>query len=89
MFLIAMARGLKGGWLDHATFAAPANRAWAALRTKIDANGVVHGIGGSTAIGDNFDHYFKRPQVDHDPRGMGAYILAAVLAADLPASGRP
>ncbi|OAM90042.1 glycoside hydrolase family 88 protein [Termitidicoccus mucosus] len=84
MYLIAMIRGMKGGWLDRDTFAVPARRAWAGLQTRIDTSGVVRGICGGTAIGDSYEHYFNRPQPSHDPRGIGAFIAAAALAAALP-----
>ncbi len=84
MFLIALARGVREGWLDAAEFAEPARRAWAGLQTKIDADGRVRDICRGTGIGDTLPYYFTRPTATSDPRGLGAVITAAVEAARLP-----
>ncbi|MBE2212898.1 MAG: glycoside hydrolase family 88 protein [Opitutaceae bacterium] len=78
MFLIAICRGVEGGWLDRDAFAPAARRAWAGLRNRIDENGVVHGICRGTEIGDTLEFYASRPTKPHDPRGLGAVITAAV-----------
>lgn len=85
MFLIAISRGLQAGWLDQALFAGPARQAWAGLQTRIDDRGVVQGICRGTGIGDTMEYYFQRPTMAHDPRGVGAYISAALAAMQLPA----
>lgn len=77
MFILAMARGLRNGWLDMKYRSAVEN-AWAALKTKIDADGTVHGICRGTGIGFNLPFYFNRQTFDNDPRGLGAVITAAV-----------
>jgi unsaturated rhamnogalacturonyl hydrolase len=87
MFLLAMVRGMQGGWLERGAFAGPAQRAWDGLRERIGADGIVRGITGGTAIGDRLEHYARRPTPDHDPRGVGAVIIAALLAEDFFAHG--
>lgn len=78
MFLIAMARGMEERRLDPARFGEPARRAWAGLQTRIDERGVVRGICRGTGIGGSVEYYAGRPTRDHDPRGLGAFISAAV-----------
>jgi rhamnogalacturonyl hydrolase YesR len=81
MFYIALARGLRAGWLDSNEFAPCAHRAWAALQTRIDKDGVVQGICRGTGIGDSTEYYRTRPTNPHDPRGLGAYLTAAIEAS--------
>ena len=82
MFVIGLARGLKGGWLDP-VHAAAAWRAWDGVCTKIDADGTVRGICQGTGVGDDLMFYAKRKTPLHDPRGLGAVLTAAVEMQDL------
>lgn len=82
MFVLAMARGVRQGWLDN-KYKSHARRGWQALEQKIDADGTVHGICRGTGIGNSLAFYFERETFDHDPRGLGATIFAALEAAKL------
>ncbi len=77
MFILAIARGISNGWLDK-EYMDPVVNAWEALKGKIDSDGTVHGICRGTGIGKNLEFYFNRQTFDHDPRGLGAVITAAV-----------
>lgn len=83
MFALAMARGVRKGWLNK-SFKQPALKAWSAVAGKIDANGVVHGICRGTEIGFDEQFYFDRKTIDNDPRGLGAVITAGLEIAKLP-----
>lgn len=83
MFALAMARGVRKGWLSK-SFKQPALKAWNAVAGKIDANGVVHGICRGTEIGFNEQFYLDRKTIDNDPRGLGAVITAGIEIAKLP-----
>lgn len=83
MFALAMARGVRKGWLNK-SFKQPALKAWSAVAGKIDANGVVHGICRGTEIGLDEQFYFDRKTIDNDPRGLGAVITAGLEIAKLP-----
>lgn len=83
MFALAMARGVRKGWLNK-SFKQPALKAWDAVAGKIDANGVVHGICRGTEIGFDEQFYFDRKTIDNDPRGLGAVITAGIEIAKLP-----
>ncbi len=82
MFTLALARGVRKGWLP-ASYKKAALSGWNAVSGKIDADGAVHGICRGTEIGYTEQYYFDRPVVDHDPRGLGAVITAGIEIAQL------
>jgi len=82
MFTLAIARGIRNGWLDR-SYTEVVDRAWQALKKNIDQDGTVHGICRGTGIGDDLEFYFNRQTFDHDPRGLGAVITAAVEVSGL------
>lgn len=88
MFALAMARGVRNGWLDD-SFADRAIKAWDALAKKIDPDGTVHGICRGTGIGNSLDFYFERQTFDHDPRGLGAVIFAGIEVTKMRADLEP
>jgi rhamnogalacturonyl hydrolase YesR len=75
MFVLAMARGVRNGWIDR-DYRDRALRGWEALKSRIDDDGTVHGICRGTGIGYDLDFYFSRQTFDHDPRGLGAVLVA-------------
>lgn len=75
MFVLGMARGVRQGWID-AKYREHALRGWTALKSKSDTDGTVHGICRGTGMGYDLEFYFKRPTFDHDPRGLGAVMVA-------------
>ena len=77
MFVLGIARGVQYGWIDR-KYKNNAIKGWNALTRKIDDNGTVHSICRGTGIGTDRDFYFKRATFDHDPRGLGAVIIAGV-----------
>ncbi len=82
MFVLAMARGVRNGWIDK-QYKENALRGWQAIEKKIEADGTVHGICRGTGIGEELDFYFNRATFDHDPRGLGAVITAGIEVAKL------
>ncbi len=82
MFVLALARGVRNGWIEP-KYHAYAVRGWEALRRGIDNDGTVHGICGGTELGTTLDFYFERPTFAHDPRGLGAVIIAGVEISQL------
>ncbi|TCC96622.1 glycoside hydrolase family 88/105 protein [Pedobacter hiemivivus] len=82
LFTIALARGVREGWLN-AAYKKNALAGWEAVKTKIDENGVVHGICQGTDIGYDQEFYMKRKTIDNDPRGMGAVITAGIEISKL------
>jgi len=83
MFALAMARGVRKGWLNR-SFKQAALKGWSYVASQIDANGVVHGICRGTEIGFDEQFYLDRKTIDNDPRGLGAVITAGIEISKLP-----
>jgi unsaturated rhamnogalacturonyl hydrolase len=77
MFTMAMAKGVRMGWLDN-TYRNNAISGWKAVITKIEKDGTVHDICRGTEIGFDEAFYFERKRFDQDPRGLGAVIVAGI-----------
>jgi rhamnogalacturonyl hydrolase YesR len=82
MFVLAIARGVREGWIEK-KYKENATQAWNALTQKIADDGTVHGICRGTEIGNDLEFYFQRATFDHDPRGLGAVIVAGVEMSKL------
>lgn len=82
MFTLAIARGVRNGWLPQA-YKKYALLGWQGIANQIEAGGLVHGICRGTEIGFNEQFYLDRKQLDNDPRGLGAVITAAIEVAQL------
>lgn len=74
MLTYGLARGVNEGWLDH-SFAEVARKGWAALQTKITAEGDILDVCGSTDTG-NLEFYLNRPRIKGDLHGFGSLLLA-------------
>ena len=77
MFVLALARGVRNGWIDS-SYRRSALVGWEAITRKIGADGTVGGICQGTGIGENEEFYFTRKTPPHDPRGLGAVITAGI-----------
>ena len=77
IFTMAIARGVRLGWLD-AEYAAVAERAWKALTTEIDPDGTVHKICVGTMCSTDEEYYVTRPFYDDDTHGSFAVLFAGV-----------
>lgn len=82
MFTLAMAKGVRKGWLEK-TYREKAIRGWMAVQKKIEPDGTVHDICRGTEIGFNEAFYFDRKRFDQDPRGLGAVIAAGIEVSQL------
>ena len=82
MFVIAISRGIKNGWLDQ-KYKENVFQAWQAIKTKIGQDGTVSGICQGTGIGEDKEFYLKRKTPLHDPRGLGAVITAGIEVQNL------
>lgn len=82
LFTLAMARGVRRGWLPS-SFAAAARKGWTYVNAQISEDGVVKGICQGTEIGEDVNFYEKRKTIDNDPRGLGAVLTAALEIARL------
>lgn len=82
MTLYSLATGVRGGWLDRATFAPVIEAAWAGLAAAVDADGTVTGICTGTGIGTDVAFYEARPTAYNiSAPGLGSVFRAAVAYA--------
>jgi rhamnogalacturonyl hydrolase YesR len=82
MFTLAMAKGVRKGWLEK-SYRDKAIRGWMAVQKKVEADGTVHDICRGTEIGFDEAFYFERKRFDQDPRGLGAVIAAGIEVSQL------
>jgi unsaturated rhamnogalacturonyl hydrolase len=86
MFTYAMVKGVRMGYLP-ASFLKSAGRAWAGiqkefLEKKSDGLDLIKTIGGAGLGGNpyrkgDYDYYVNERVVTNDPKGVGAFLLAA------------
>ena len=75
MFAYGIARAANRGWIDAGDITI-ARHAFAALATRVTADGGVNGTCVGTNIGRDLDFYAKRTQPDDDLHGRGVVLLA-------------
>lgn len=84
MTTAAMARGVRLGWIDRATYEPIINRGWAAVASRVNANGTVKDVCSGTGAQNSRDYYLNRPVVNGaDDRGGAMALLAAIEIATL------
>jgi len=88
MFVYALTKGVKNGWLDARTYGPVAARGFAGVLNQFvadDQAGAVHvrgickvaGLGGEPYRDGSYSYYVGTEVVEDDPKGTGAFILAA------------
>lgn len=82
MFTLAIARGVRNGWLDK-NYKDAAIKGWKGITNKIDDDGTVNGICQGTGIGMELEFYYSRKTPPNDPRGLGAILNAGVEISKL------
>lgn len=84
MTTAAIARGIRLGWIDRATYEPVVNRGWNAVAARVDADGSVHDVCSGTGSGPLKEYYMNRPVVNGaDDRGGAMALLAAIEVASL------
>ncbi|MGB7135938.1 MAG: glycoside hydrolase family 88 protein [Acidobacteriaceae bacterium] len=87
MFTYALAKGVRLGYLPAAD-EAPAKRAWRGIEThflqtdpdgSLTLTGTVKGVGlgNIKSVAEAYSYYVTTPVISNDPKGIGAYLLAA------------
>lgn len=87
MFTYALARAVRLGYLPK-IYSENAERAWTGIQShflQTDSNGDVSlsgtvqaiGLGGPQHRDDSYSYYVSSPVVSNDPKGIGAFLLAA------------
>ena len=88
MFVYALAKGARMGWIDS-SYRALAERGYDGIIERlitIDAEGLVNlngicavaGLGGKQQRDGSFEYYVSEPVVANDYKGVGAFILASL-----------
>lgn len=84
MTLIAMARGVRLGWIDARTYRPVINRAWGALAAHITQDGGIVDICASTGSQATLRLYLDRPAISgFDDRGGAMGLFAALEMNEL------
>jgi len=99
MFAYAIAKGTRLGYLPE-TDASAATKAWQGIQKRfvtessdgaLTLHGVVSvgGLGGTPYRAGDFAYYLREPVVDNDPKGIGAFLLAASEIEQMPSDSTP
>jgi len=89
MFVYALSKGVRKGWLDKTKFESVAERGYSGLikefasldqRGNVELRGIckVAGLGGNPYRDGSYDYYVGTDVASNDPKGLGAFILASV-----------
>jgi rhamnogalacturonyl hydrolase YesR len=79
MTTAAMARGIRLGWINRATYQPIVNRGWAAVAARVNADGTVRDVCSGTGAQPTKEYYLNRPVVNGaDDRGGAMALLAAI-----------
>lgn len=78
IFTMAMARGVRLGWLDIEKFLPVVEKGWKATASEIEDNGTVHKICVGTMCSEDVNYYMTRPFYDDDTHGSFAVIFAGM-----------
>jgi rhamnogalacturonyl hydrolase YesR len=82
MITVAMARGVRLGWLEAETYRPVIERAWYAIRSRVAADGRLVDVCTGTGKQDTLADYYHRPAIlGPDSRGGAMALLAATEMA--------
>lgn len=88
MTTAAMARGVRLGWIDRATYGPIVDRGWSAVAARVNPDGTVKNVCSGTGVGATKEYYLNRPEVNGaDDRG-GAMALLAAIEVEMLRRGR-
>ena len=78
IFTMAMARGIRYGWLDRKVYTPVVLKGWEAIASEIEEDGTVHKICVGTMCTEDVEYYVNRPFYDDDTHGSFAVIFAGI-----------
>lgn len=83
MFTYGFLEGIRHGWLDEASYAPAARKAWIALCGRLDEHANVSDICVGTGCKDSREWYMNRPRSNGDPHGQAPmmWICNALLGS--------
>jgi rhamnogalacturonyl hydrolase YesR len=76
MYVFAIARGIRYGWLSNTTFRPTVIRGWNGLTTRVNSTGQVEGTCVGTGLGWDDTFYLNRPTSVDAAHGYGPIFLA-------------
>jgi unsaturated rhamnogalacturonyl hydrolase len=89
MITVALARGLRHGWLDEDTYRPAVDRAWRAIQLRTYDDGVLLDVCTGTGKQKSLQDYLDREAIlGRDERGGAMALMAAIEMADLQATAR-
>jgi unsaturated rhamnogalacturonyl hydrolase len=88
MFVYALSKAVKNGWLDKSTYEPLASRGYQGILdqfVKVDGDGRVDltgickavGLGGNPYRDGSYDYYTGVEVMTNEPKGLGAFLLAS------------
>lgn len=78
IFIMAMARGVRNGWLEEAHFRPAVLRGWDGLVDRVEEDGTVHDICMGTMCTTDLSYYLNRPLCDNDTHGLFGVLFAGI-----------
>ncbi|MDZ7402139.1 MAG: glycoside hydrolase family 88 protein [candidate division KSB1 bacterium] len=78
IFTMAIARGLRHGWLRGEKFHQAVRRGWQALQSRIAPDGTVTDICMGTMCSEDVNYYLNRPFYTDDTHGLFAVLFAGI-----------
>jgi rhamnogalacturonyl hydrolase YesR len=78
IFTLAIARGIRNGWLKKERYAVYAEKGWKAITSQIMNDGTVKNICYGTMCSEDVNYYMNRPFYDNDTHGLFAVIFAGI-----------
>jgi hypothetical protein len=78
IFTMAIARGIRLGWLNKKEYLPVIQKAWAGIKTTIEKDGTVHKICMGTMCSEDVNYYMNRPYYDNDTHGLFAVLFACI-----------
>jgi unsaturated rhamnogalacturonyl hydrolase len=78
IFTMAIARGIRNGWLNKKKYQPYAEKGWKAITSQIQADGTVKNICYGTMCSEDVNYYLNRPFYDNDTHGLFAVIFAGI-----------
>jgi rhamnogalacturonyl hydrolase YesR len=80
IFVMALARGLRAGWLAGERFREAARKGWEAVASRVEPDGTVHDICMGTMCSEDVEYYVRRPLYDNDTHGLFAVLFAGLAS---------
>jgi hypothetical protein len=83
IFTMAIARGIRHGWLERDTYLPIVRKGWDALKTRIQPDGTVRDICYGTMCSEDVNYYLELPFYDNDTHGLFAVLFAGMEVSRL------